>query len=318
MNLLFHKIISRLILPIILLTIAQTAFSEYAGKLINTHAQYDEQVTLKEVVNILKSAGVTKILISGRGKVTNKDLIVGARRYFGFVYPVIRTKTEAYRQQQQNKWRKYVNKTSRTGKFYGFQELLLYHAAKKSKKGEKLAPEVSVSINDPRIKTVIDAAQRNGWPIPLHYEFRSVGKDRRLELINQLEKILKQYPGQAFTLMHMGQLDIDEVRSLLKRHKNIYFQLSMTANVYRRSNYPWTYMFVKSDRLGVLQPKWKNTLEKYPERFLLAFDGVLSWVWRRDLSRDVDEWRAALDTLPPPVADLIAYRNAERLWPELR
>lgn len=318
MNLLLQKIFLRLIFSLILLTISLTTFAGYTGKLINTHAQYDEQLTFREVVDILKTAGVTKVLLSGRGQVTNKVLIVDARRYSGFVYPVIRTKTGAYRQQQQKKWRNYIDKTTRSGKFNGFQELLLYHAAKKSRKGEKLAPEVSVSIDDPRIKTVIAAAQRNGWPVPLHYEFSGVGKNRRLELISQLKKILKQYPGQAFTLMHMGQLDVEEVHSLLEQHKNIYFQLSMTANVYRRSNYPWTYMFVESQRPGVLQPKWKNILEKYPERFLLAFDGVFSWIWRRDLARDVYEWRAALDTLPPSAAELIAHRNAERLWPELR
>ena len=318
MNLLRQKMFLRLIFSLILLSISLTALAGYTGKLINTHAQYDEQLMFREVVDILKSAGVTKVLLSGRGQVTNKVLILDVRRYSDFIYPVIRTKTKAYRQQQQNKWRNYVDKAARSGKFNGFQELLLYHAAKKNKKGKILAPEVSVSIDDPRIRTVIAAAQRKGWPVPLHYEFHGVGKNRRLELISQLKKVLTQYPEQAFTLMHIGQLDVEEVHSLLEQHKNVYFQLSMTANVYRKSNYPWTYMFVESNQKGVLQPRWKNILEKYPERFLLAFDGVFSWIWKRDLARDVSEWRAALDTLPLPAAHLIAHKNAERLWPALQ
>jgi hypothetical protein len=312
------KINPGLILNIILLAVSQLACADYAGQLINTHAQYDEQIPLSEVVGILKANGVSKVLLSGRGQTTNQDLIKGARHHSGFLYPLIRTKTEAYRRQDQGQWKKYINKTSRSEKFTGFQELLLYHAAKKNHKGGILAPEISVAIDDPRIEVVVKAAQRNHWPIPLHFEFRGIGEHRRQRLIRQLRNTLKRYAGQNFTLMHMGQLAIDEVRSLLNDHDNIYFQLSMTANVYRDSHYPWTVLFEQSAQPGILQPQWKEILEEHPERFLLAFDGVFSWIWRDDLPRDIAEWRAALGTLPPAAADLIAHKNAQRLWPALR
>jgi len=236
---LLTTILIKTVLPIILTTISHSALAEYSGYIINTHSQYDDQIPIEEIVGILNKSGITKIILSNRGKVSNKDVLLAAQQYPDLIYPAIRTKTGAYLRQDKRKWRKYIKKTVRSGKFVGFQELLLYHAPKTSKKGKKLAPEVFVRVDDQRIKTVIDAARDNGWPVPLHYEFRAVNNKRKDAFFAQMRAILDKYPKQAFTLMHMGQLDPGEVRAFLDRHTNLYFHLSMTANVYRRSQYPW-------------------------------------------------------------------------------
>jgi len=306
------------VLSIILIAISQYALAEYSGYIISTHSQYDDQIPVEEIVRILKKSGVTKVILSTRGELSNKGVLLAAQQYPDLIYPAVRTKTGIYLRQDKSRWRKYINKTTRSGKFTGFQELLLYHAPKFSKKGKKLAPEVFVRVDDPLIATVIEAASNNGWPVPLHYEFRAVNDKRRDAFLAQMKVVLDNHPKQAFTLMHMGQLGPGEVRALLDQHTNLYFHLSMTANVYRRSQYPWIAMFMKKGKSGTLQPQWKTILEEYPGRFLLAFDGVFPWVWRRDIPKDVAEWRTALETLPPQVADLIAHGNAERLWPRLR
>lgn len=312
------KPVIKTVLPIILIAISQYALAEYSGYIISTHSQYDDQIPTEEIVRILESAGVTRVILSARGELNNKSIILAARQYPDLIFPAIRTKTGIYLRQDKGRWRKYINKTTRSGKFAGFQELLLYHAPKISKKGKKLAPEVFVRIDDPLIATVIEAAGDNDWPVPLHYEFRAVNDERREAFLAQMKVVLDNHLKQAFTLMHMGQLGPREVRALLDQHANLYFHLSMTANVYRRSQYPWTAMFVEKGKSGTLQPQWKAIIEEYPDRFLLTFDGVFPWIWRRDVPEDVAEWRAALGTLPPRAADLIAHGNAERLWPRLR
>lgn len=303
---------------IILIAISQYALAEYSGYIISTHSQYDDQIPVDEIVGILERAGVSQVILSTRGELSNKGVLLAAHQYPDLIFPAIRTKTGVYLRQDKGRWQKYINKTTRSGKFAGFQELLLYHAPKINKKGKKLAPEVFVRVDDPLIATVIEAANNNGWPVPLHYEFRAVNDKRRDAFFTQMKATLNNHPRQAFTLMHMGQLDPGEVSALLDRHANLYFHLSMTANVYRRSPYPWTAMFMEKGKSGTLQPQWKAVIEEYPDRFLLAFDGVFPWIWRRDVPKDVAEWRAALETLPPHAADLIAHGNAERLWPRLK
>ena len=76
-------------------------------------------------------------------------------------------------------------------------------------------------------------------------------------------------------------------------------------------------MFKESGAVGELRADWKDILAAHADRFLFAMDGVFSNQWRRRSVRDIQEWRAALATMPKQAADLIAHKNAERLWPGL-
>jgi predicted TIM-barrel fold metal-dependent hydrolase len=148
----------------------------------------------------------------------------------------------------------------------------------------------------------------------LHYEFAVLEPDRRKRFINDLETLLKKHPGHPFALMHMGLLSTGEVRKLIEAHKNVYFQLSMAANIYRETGYPWTFMFEENGAIGELRPEWKDILTEHPKRFLFAMDGVFANQWRKRSVQDIREWRAALGSIPQEAADLIAHKNAERLW----
>ena len=294
------------------------AMGGYDGYLISTHSQYDDQIAIEEVAGILHEAGISKAILSNRGQLTNSGFLRAVQRYPVLLYPVIRTKTRFYLQPDIYHWKDYVANAVGSGRYSGFQEVLLFHAAKVNRHGQRLAPEVRVRIADPRVEVLIKAALDNNWPVTLHYEFGDLANSQKEMLLDEMEKTLTEYRELKFTLMHMGQLDPEAVHMLIERHSNLHFHLSMTANVYRRSQRPWAFMFMRDGETGVLQPRWKALLEEYPNRFLLTFDGVFPWIWRRFVRDDVAEWRAALETLPSMTADLIAHGNAERLWPVLR
>lgn len=77
-----------------------------------------------------------------------------------------------------------------------------------------------------------------------------------------------------------------------------------------KSRQPWTDLFME----GELAPEWRSLLLRYPARFVLAFDNVLSDDWTDKYARQANLWRAVLAKLPPEVGHAVAHRNAERLW----
>ncbi|MFC1821029.1 amidohydrolase family protein [Thermodesulfobacteriota bacterium] len=307
------------LIPIFLLSIGciTTTFAastNYVGPIINTHTQYDHKIEIDEVLRIVKEARISKIILSGRGNRTNKDVIAAAKVYPNIIFPAARTKFNFYFNGGES-WSSYLDSISHSKLVIGLQELLLYHAAKINSQSIEIAPEIVVRAQDSRIARAISIATLKGYPITLHYEFRFLDERKRQQYFADMEKLFRAHPDQTFTLMHMGQLDKLDIELLIKDHSNVYFQLSMTANVHRGTHYPWTFMFVEGGEIGQLQPQWKDLLERYPERFLLAFDGVFTNLWRRDYVRDAQEWRVALGTLTKQTADLISHGNAERLWP---
>ena len=64
---------------------------------------------------------------------------------------------------------------------------------------------------------------------------------------------------------------------------------------------------------GKLNPAWQRLFEKYPERFLI---GSGTWIdERRDgYASIINVYRQRLAQLPSAAAEMIAYRNAERLF----
>jgi hypothetical protein len=64
---------------------------------------------------------------------------------------------------------------------------------------------------------------------------------------------------------------------------------------------------------GRLDSAWQTVLLKYPERFMVGTDTWTTSRWD-DLVAGMQRVRSWLDQLPRDVAELIAYRNAERLF----
>ena len=70
--------------------------TDYVGPIINTHTQYDHRIEIDEVIRIVKKARISKIILSGRGKRTNEDVIAATKAYPNTVFPAARTKFGYY------------------------------------------------------------------------------------------------------------------------------------------------------------------------------------------------------------------------------
>ena len=277
--------------------------------IIDAHSQAEHELKLDKVITLMDKAGVTRTILAARRKTKPEDLLAFAARHPERITPALRTKSGHY-SANRPKYYKFLAKQMKLEGFAAIAEVLMYHAEKINKRGKSMAPEVRVLPEDRRVQAALEIALRKGWPFVIHIEFASAGGDRAV-FMEQMETMLRAHPTHPFALIHMGQLEAEEVGRLIEAHPNLHFLTAhATPFSIAKSREPWANMF-EGKRLA---PPWKALILRHPERFVMAFDNVWAKHWGKLYLKQVALWRKALGDLPPEVAHALAHRNAERLW----
>ena len=293
-----------LILSLFLVLLSTSAFSAELY-FVDAHSQADHNIELENIVELMRKAGVKKTILAARGQRKSRDIANLAEAYPDQIVASVRTKSKHYKRNT-NKYYKKLSKQLNSGRFNAMAELLLYHA----QKGD-FAEEVVIYPDDERVKAAFEGAVKNGWPFVLHIEFSSLSGSQRKKYFTTLESFLEQNSDYPVALIHMGQLDVTEVKNLIDKHTNIYFLTSHSNPIaVARSNQPWINMF-KND---VLAPEWETLIVANSKRFIFALDNVWPEQWQSGYKEQVSLWRKALSKLPPDVANAVAHENAESLW----
>lgn len=272
--------------------------------IIDAHSQVDHTVDLAKVIRLMDKGGISRVILSARGRLKPRQLIEFAARNPGRVTAAVRTKGKIY-VENDPRYYQLLRKQLAMPEFGAMAEVILWHA----KKGNK-APQWVVPIAAAQVQAPLNAALERGWPFLAHIEFAAAGSDR-IAYMADLEKMLNDYPAHPIGLIHMGQLPPREVRRLIEKHANVFF-LTSHANtiVVSKSRQPWINMFDGRK----LKPAWKDLIVRYPDRFVMAYDNVFAEHWGRYYLKQIALWRKALADLPHDVAHAVAHGNAERLW----
>ncbi|MHA1598330.1 MAG: hypothetical protein ACTSV1_06370 [Alphaproteobacteria bacterium] len=285
---------------------AKTAAIADEIPLIDAHSQLPSPETAAGVIGLMDKAGIAKIILSFRGKGKASHVIGLWKKHPDRIVPSIKTKGRHY-QQGSKKFYSSLAKNLDNPAFGAMAEMILWHA----QKGDK-APQQIVAIDSPQVQAALNGALDKNWPFILHIEFaaaRKAGDDKRF--MKELEALLMAYPNHPFPMIHMAQLQPDEVRNLILKHPNIYFITSHSnPHTVISSQQPWTNMFVGD----LLSPEWKTLMSAHPDRFIFAIDNVWPEHWSEKYVRQVATWRNALMQLPHKAAHMIGHENAERLW----
>lgn len=272
---------------------------------VDAHSQVDQNIDLESIVALMKDAGIKKTILAARGKRRSKEVAELAETYPDQIVASVRTKSKYYKRNTKKYYKK-QSKQVNSGRFNAMAELLLYHA----QKGDR-ADEVVIYPDDERVNAAFIAARENGWPFVLHIEFASLTGSRRNTFFTKMEAFLEQYSDHPIVLIHMGQLDVTDVKRLINKHTNIYFFTSHSNPIaVARSNQPWINMFENN----ALAQEWKSLIIAHRKRFIFAIDNVWPEQWRNGYKEQVSLWRGALNNLPPDVAHAVAHGNAEALW----
>jgi hypothetical protein len=114
------------------------------------------------------------------------------------------------------------------------------------------------------------------------------------------EAVLTTYPGVKLLWAHAGvSAPARRVGELVARHPRLWVELALRTDV-------------APD--GTLDPDWRALFLRHPDRFLVGTDtwGPSRWERVRSATDAVQHW---LLQLPREVAEQIAWRNGERLFP---
>lgn len=142
--------------------------------------------------------------------------------------------------------------------------------------------------NDPVPRGFVELASRHGVLLHCHCDEKAIG---------DLAGMAK---GIRLLWAHAGMDSSPQaVEKLLDAHSNLWVELSIRTDI---------------SPGGDLEPEWRDLFLKYPDRFLVGTDTWINPQWER-MPEILDGFRKWLRRLPPDVAEKIARRNGDLLFP---
>ena len=113
-----------------------------------------------------------------------------------------------------------------------------------------------------------------------------------------IERLFKQDPQARILWAHSGFERPENVAELLRRHKNLWCDLAFRS---------------EHGSAGKVPAEWRALFTEFPDRFMVGTDTFTPERWFY-LVEHANWSRAWLADLPPPLAEAIAWRNAETLF----
>jgi len=272
---------------------------------VDAHSQMPKGLDPDKIIPLMDQAGVRHTILSARNDRPPQDVADFAAEHPDRITAAVRSKGKAFNKGSP-KFGKLINQQVKQPVFKALGEAILFHA----QKGKK-APKIDVAIDSPQSQLLLDIAVKKNWPFIAHYEFAASAWDKS-GYMEAFETTVKAHPDHPFALIHMGQLNVDDVERLIDAHPNVSFMMSHSnpVTIAKNSGQPWVNLFDGES----LAPKWGALMSAHPDRFILAFDNVWPEFWGQFYLDQAALWRKALSELTPEVAHALAHGNAERLW----
>jgi len=139
--------------------------------------------------------------------------------------------------------------------------------------------------------------------LPVPKRMVALAKQHKLVLhahsdVDAIERLFRQYPDARILWAHSGFERADGVRDMLRKHRNLWCDLAF-RNEHGGS--------------GKVPAEWRALFTEFPDRFMVGTDTFTPERWHYIVEHA--NWsRAWLADLPPPLAERIAWRNADALF----
>ncbi|MGH7322823.1 MAG: amidohydrolase family protein [Candidatus Rokuibacteriota bacterium] len=263
------------------------AAEPYTGPLIDAHSHLPSLQMLPTLIAAMDRHRITQVALLGVGGVQKDDLAwieTAAQRYPGRVIafaPVPDpTAPEAANR---------LDALLATGRFQGAGEVHVHQASRKIRRAADAPPFLAL----------LDVCARHGVPLVIHDELTP-------ETTAELERALGHNRKAIIILAHAGSGEPRAVADLLRRHENLYLDVSGMH-------------FVRTPALatekGPLAIPARELLIAHADRILVGLDVWAPQLFKPEMLDRLMLWtRRILGELPPDVAQRLAHANATRLF----
>jgi hypothetical protein len=141
--------------------------------------------------------------------------------------------------------------------------------------------------------------------LPVPRRMVALAKQRNLVLHahsdrDAIERLFKQYPEARILWAHSGFETVETLRAMLAKHRNLWCDLAFRS---------------EQGGGGKVPAEWRALFTDFPDRFMVGTDTYTPerWHYVPEHATWSREWLA---DLPRPLAERIAFRNAQALFPE--
>ena len=150
----------------------------------------------------------------------------------------------------------------------------------------------------------VRSLQERNEPIMRHTARRAVELNIPLHIHSDappIDAFFEFEPTATIIWAHAGMTEPPQVvERMLAKYENLYVDTS-----YREFD------ILKGD--GSIDPRWRKVIEKFPERIMVGSDTWVNGQWDQyDALIDIN--RQWLSQFPREIAEMIAYKNAEKLF----
>ena len=262
----------------------------YHGKIIDSHAHYSsKKIRIDELIALLDRANVSQVVLFA-GK---KDLRKAMKKYPDRIIPFL-SPYDINRRigtvKIPAKSLPSIEASLNSGLFRGYGEVLIrMHSLK------PIAPDgVNIPVNSTTMLELYDIAAAYDIPINVHVDSGYA---------NELEEALQHNRKTSIIWAHCGYADHGIIRKMFKKNQNLYADLSILADPYKKRHR------VITNSNGSLRPEWKALFEDFSNRLMLGSDMGKDRRRYGMIPKIIHHYRKLLSQLKPEDADNIAHKT---------
>jgi hypothetical protein len=339
------RILLAVLLPIAFLSIEPLhgANKRFMGTLVDAHSQIRCDQKPPKIEKVIEEIAIDYILLTPGGCQKNEKFFSNMEKHQGDIAKFAKANEKIFylagmkklsqtNKKHQSRWRLNTLKPALAigeqagDSFVGAGEVIIQHAS--GQKDYGINPGTQLGLLDDELQQVIKEFASRKFPVILHIELVD-SADKAEQALRDLTILLDKYSDYPFVLNHVGQGSLEQVSSLISKHRNLYFLLGQTSGRFQIATRKqkagaqngWISFFDvngKTRKEHIKNPVWlvgwRNLVEAHPERFVMGYDLVFASNWGKKLKQDVNIWRNALGQLDSTIAVQIACGNAKRLW----
>jgi hypothetical protein len=288
---------------------------EYAGPLFDAMAQLESRMPVRLPAALDKSGVARMALFARLHRKRNGESEVWALKR-GYAQRFVMGTPKSF-DQRGDLSESFVEQTlsSLQDKRFQFVGEILFAHTDKSHGAHTADGERYVAPDGKNVTRLLAALEGRNIPVMAHWEVYAWERDWAA-----FHELYSRFPRVTFIWPHAGFASADQVRTVLSSHANVVVTLSKkekdpdgVADEEKREMLDDAAV----DSCGTLLPEWRELLEKFPDRFMFATDAHKDFRWARYVEV-VKRWRRILGQLPEPLAQALAWGNAERVYGDPR